>query len=142
MPSSNVTIRTVEADGSPNICTRMLECLFNVAEFWEVPGIIHPPPHPQGLNAFLNIPSGGTVYDHLYICQPRSNALRAGDRHVRPRQSLHVMENGPRALGPRHQSPACAANEFTPSLICGPELNAFPLTSENTQVCFGFYEKK
>lgn len=42
-------IRTEEADKSPNICIRMLKCLFNVAEFREVPEIIRPP----GLNAFF-----------------------------------------------------------------------------------------
>lgn len=31
-------IPTEEADKSPNICIRMLECLFNVAGFREVPG--------------------------------------------------------------------------------------------------------
>lgn len=45
-------IPTEEADKSPNICIRMLECLFNVAGFREVPGSFVP-----RVKRFFNRPS-------------------------------------------------------------------------------------
>lgn len=66
-------IRTEEADKSPNICIRMLECLFNVAEFREVPGSFLP-----GVKRLLNIVSGEafmTIYMSVSCARMLSEPL-------------------------------------------------------------------
>lgn len=69
-------IRTEEADKSPNICIRMLECLFNVAEFREVPGSFIP-----GVERLFNIVSGEpfmTIYISRMLSEPLTDTCGRG----------------------------------------------------------------